>query len=47
MVLRDVQGLSYEEIAASMGCTMGTVKSRIARGRMMVQMELKTLKHEL
>jgi len=33
VVLRDVEGLSYEEIAASMGSSTGTVKSRISRGR--------------
>lgn len=33
VVLCDVEGLSYEEIAASMGSSIGTVKSRISRGR--------------
>jgi RNA polymerase sigma-70 factor (ECF subfamily) len=33
VVLCDVQGLSYEEIAAAMGSSVGTVKSRISRGR--------------
>lgn len=33
VVLRDIEGWSYQEIAASLGCTEGTVKSRIARGR--------------
>jgi RNA polymerase sigma-70 factor (ECF subfamily) len=33
VVLRDVQGLSYEEIAEVTGATLGTVKSRIGRGR--------------
>ena len=33
VLLSDVQGLAYEEIAASMGTSIGTVKSRISRGR--------------
>lgn len=33
LVLRDVQGLAYEEIAQAMACSLGTIKSRIARGR--------------
>jgi RNA polymerase sigma-70 factor (ECF subfamily) len=33
VVLRDIEEWSYEEIAASLGVPVGTVKSRIARGR--------------
>jgi RNA polymerase sigma-70 factor (ECF subfamily) len=33
VVLSDVQGLPYDEIARIMGTSLGTVKSRIARGR--------------
>jgi len=33
LVLSDVQGLSYQEIAKTMGLSLGTVKSRLSRGR--------------
>jgi RNA polymerase sigma-70 factor (ECF subfamily) len=33
IVLSDVQGFSYEEIAEIAKCSMGTVKSRLSRGR--------------
>ena len=33
IVLRELEGLSYEQIAATMGCPVGTVRSRIFRAR--------------
>ena len=33
LVLRDIQGFSYQEIAEQMECSLGTVKSRINRAR--------------
>jgi len=42
VIFRDIQELSYEEIAEIMNITVGTVKSRINRGRSQLQ---KLLKH--
>ncbi|MDN5348268.1 MAG: polymerase sigma-70 factor, subfamily [Clostridia bacterium] len=33
VVMRDIQGFSYEEIASQLGCSLGTVKSRLNRAR--------------
>ena len=33
VVLRDIQGLAYDEIASALNVNVGTVKSRISRGR--------------
>ncbi|WP_228046922.1 RNA polymerase sigma factor SigE [Saccharopolyspora montiporae] len=40
VVLCDVEGLSYEEIGATLGVKLGTVRSRIHRGRQMLKAEL-------
>lgn len=37
VVLRDMESLSYEEIAAALGLAPGTVRSRIHRGRLLLQ----------
>jgi len=40
VVLCDVEGMSYEEIADVLGAKLGTVRSRIHRGRAMLRREL-------
>ncbi|MGE5391139.1 MAG: RNA polymerase sigma factor [Deltaproteobacteria bacterium] len=40
IVLRDVMELSYEEIAQTLDCSLGTVKSRISRARDMLRKKL-------
>ena len=40
VVLRDIEGFSYEEIAATLEISVGTVKSRLARGRQELRQKL-------
>ena len=37
VILCDIQGLSYEEISQVLNCSIGTVRSRIHRGRKMLR----------
>jgi len=43
IVLRELEGLSYDEIAAAMDCPVGTVRSRIFRAREAIAQELRPL----
>jgi len=43
ITLREIEGLSYEEIAEAMNCPIGTVRSRIFRAREFVAAELRPL----
>jgi RNA polymerase sigma-70 factor (ECF subfamily) len=47
VVLRDIEGLTYEEIAEVCNVELGTVKSRINRGRAILQQLLRDLYEEL
>lgn len=40
VILADIEGLSYEEIAEFLNCPVGTVRSRLHRGRKMLQHKL-------
>lgn len=43
ITLREIEGLSYEEIATLMGCPIGTVRSRIFRARETIAEKLRPL----
>lgn len=43
ITLREIEGLSYEEIATIMGCPIGTVRSRIFRARETISLKLRPL----
>jgi len=46
VILCDIEGLTYEEIAAFVDCPLGTVRSRLHRGRKMLRTRLLTYARE-
>ena len=40
VILADIEGMSYEEISETMKCSLGTVRSRLHRGRKMLRSRL-------
>ena len=42
ILLRDVEGMSYQEISEIVDCPVGTVKSRVNRARLKLQQKLKS-----
>jgi RNA polymerase sigma-70 factor (ECF subfamily) len=43
ILLREIEGLSYEEISQALGCSLGTVMSRLHYARKKLQVKLKDL----
>lgn len=46
LILKDIEGYEYQEVAQMLDCKMGTVKSRLYRGRKLLKEELEPLKGE-
>ena len=47
LIMKDIEGFSYQEISESLNCEMGTVKSRIFRGREKLKEILQPFEKEL
>jgi RNA polymerase sigma-70 factor (ECF subfamily) len=43
ILLREIEGMSYDDIAQAMGCPIGTVRSRIFRAREAIASQLRTV----
>lgn len=43
VAMRDIQGMTYDEISEAADCNIGTVKSRLSRGRSLLRDQLKDL----
>ena len=47
LIMRDIDGFSYKEIADALNCEVGTIKSRIFRARESLKIILEPFQHEL
>jgi RNA polymerase sigma-70 factor (ECF subfamily) len=45
VILADIEGMSYEEISETMGCSLGTVRSRLHRGRKLLRSKIEASMH--
>ena len=43
VILRDIEAMPYEQIAQIVGCPVGTIKSRVNRGRLQLQKRLEQI----
>lgn len=41
VIMADLRGLSYQDISSSLGCPIGTVRSRLSRGRTLLKRKLR------
>ena len=46
VILADIEALSYEEISAAMNCSLGTVRSRLHRGRKLLRAKIASFESE-
>ncbi len=46
VILADIEGLSYEEISVAMKCSLGTVRSRLHRGRKLLRAKIASFERE-
>lgn len=46
VILADIEGMSYEEISRTMNCSLGTVRSRLHRGRKLLRSRLMQYRRE-
>ena len=47
VILADIEGMSYEEISQTMNCSLGTVRSRLHRGRKLLRNRLLQFNREV